>query len=89
MSWPRRILIAAAAPWLFGMDPETYLGIVLRGAATRLAAAHAALAPLITKDLIEEVAGLVPADWLGDGRPGDYVAQLAGRAPNVPGVIRR
>jgi hypothetical protein len=26
--------LAAAAPWLFGMDPETYLGIVLRGAAT-------------------------------------------------------
>jgi hypothetical protein len=24
--------LAAAAPWLFGMDPETYLGIVLRGA---------------------------------------------------------
>jgi len=26
--------LAAAAPWLFGMEPETYLGIVLRGAAT-------------------------------------------------------
>ena len=26
--------LAAAAPWLFGMNPETYLGIVLRGAAT-------------------------------------------------------
>ena len=26
--------LAAAAPWLFGMGPETYLGIVLRGAAT-------------------------------------------------------
>ena len=26
--------LAAAAPWLFGMDPETYLGIVLRRAAT-------------------------------------------------------
>jgi hypothetical protein len=26
--------LAAAAPWLFGMDAETYLGIVLRGAAT-------------------------------------------------------
>ena len=26
--------LAAAAPWLFGMDPETYLGIVLRGSAT-------------------------------------------------------
>ncbi|MDP4021809.1 cytochrome C oxidase Cbb3 [Methylobacterium sp. NEAU 140] len=26
--------LAAAAPWLFGMDPERYLGIVLRGAAT-------------------------------------------------------
>jgi hypothetical protein len=24
--------LAAAAPWLFGLDPETYLGIVLRGA---------------------------------------------------------
>jgi len=24
--------LAAAAPWLFGLDPETYLGILLRGA---------------------------------------------------------
>ncbi len=24
--------LAAASPWLFGLDPETYLGIVLRGA---------------------------------------------------------
>jgi hypothetical protein len=62
---------------------------VLGGAATRLAAAHAALAPLITRDLLAEVTGLVPGDWLGDGRPGDYVAHLADRTPEVPGVIRR
>jgi hypothetical protein len=62
---------------------------VLRGAATRLPAAHAALAPLVTEDLLIEVIGLVPGEWLGDGRPGGYLEQLLDRAPTVPGVIRR
>ena len=62
---------------------------VLCVAATRLPAAHAALAPLITEDLLTEVIGLVPGDWLGDGRPDGYVGQLLDRAPAVPEVIRR
>ena len=61
---------------------------VLRAAATRLPAAHAALAPLITADLLAEVTGLVPVDWLGDGQPDGYVEQLLDRVPVVPEVIR-
>jgi len=62
---------------------------VLRGAATRLPAAHAALAPMITEDLLMEVIELVPGDWLGDGQPAGYIEQLLDRAPMVPEVIRR
>jgi hypothetical protein len=62
---------------------------VLRGAATRLDEAHRALAPRITTGLLEEVVGLVPPDWLGDGRPGDYVSHLLQRAPQVLEVIKR
>jgi hypothetical protein len=60
---------------------------VLRGAATRLAEAHAALAPAITGDLLREVTDLVPADWFGGGTPEDYVGHLLERAPHVPEVI--
>ena len=42
---------------------------VLRSAATRVAAAHEVLAPQITEALLEDVVGLVPPDWFGDGRP--------------------
>jgi HipA-like kinase len=61
---------------------------VLRGAATRLPAAHQALAPEITPGLLGEVLALVPGEWLGDGRPADYVAHLTERAPRVLEVIR-
>jgi len=62
---------------------------VLRPAATRLPAAHAALAPMITEDLLMEVIELVLGDWLGDGQPDGYIEQLLDRAPMVPEVIRR
>ncbi len=61
---------------------------VLRGAATRLAQAHDELAPRITRKLLEEVTGLVPAGWLGDGSPGAYVEHLLARSALLPGVIR-
>ena len=61
---------------------------VLRPAATRLDAAHAELAPRITKDRLEEVTALVPPDWFGDGTPEAYVSLLLDRAPLVPEVIR-
>jgi hypothetical protein len=60
---------------------------VLRPAATDIAAAHAELAPRIGRDLLDEVTGLVPPDWYGDGAPGDYVSLLLDRAPQVPEVI--
>ncbi|WP_370079769.1 HipA family kinase [Streptacidiphilus sp. MAP12-16] len=53
-----------------------------------LGAADAALAPLVTEELLREVVGLVPDEWL-EGEPGfespeqlrdAYVAHLAGRA---------
>jgi hypothetical protein len=62
---------------------------VLSETAKGLGAAHEALAPRITKNLLEEVTGLVPGDWLGDGRREAYVTHLLDRAPNVPAVIRR
>jgi hypothetical protein len=61
---------------------------VLRRAATRLPAAHQALAPRITPALLEEVLDLVPAAWFGDGRPADYATHLLERAPRVLEVIR-
>jgi hypothetical protein len=61
---------------------------VLRRAATRLAEAHEALAPKITEALLEEITGLVPPEWLGDGRPEAYVAYLKERSALVPEVIR-
>jgi hypothetical protein len=61
---------------------------VLRRAATDLAGAHQALAPRITPALLDEVLALVPAGWLGDGRPADYAAHLLERAPRVLEVIR-
>lgn len=61
---------------------------VLRRAATQLAAAHEALAPQITAALLDEVLAMVPAEWFGDGRPGDYAAHLLERTPRVLEVIR-
>jgi hypothetical protein len=61
---------------------------VLRHAATGIGAAHAELAPQISRELLEEVTALVPPEWFGDGVPGAYVTQLLDRAPRVPEVIR-
>ena len=47
------------------------------------------LAPLVTRSVLEEVTGLVPVEWLGEGRPEDYVGYLLGRAPKVPEVTGR
>jgi hypothetical protein len=76
-NWP------AASP----LKPFDARDHVLRGPAKRLSAAHEALAPQITRDVLEEVIALVPSNWLGDGRPEAYVAHLLDRAPRVPEVI--
>jgi hypothetical protein len=61
---------------------------VLRDRATALGAAHAALAPRITADLLTEVTALVPPDWFGDRGADAYAEHLLQRAPIVPEVIR-
>jgi len=61
---------------------------VLRDRATRLAEAHAALAPQVTASLLREVTALVPPEWFGDRGPDAYTEHLALRAPIVPEVIR-
>jgi hypothetical protein len=61
---------------------------VLRSAATRVAAAHEVLAPQITEALLEDVVGLVPPDWFGDGRPEAYVSHLMERSARVLEVIQ-
>jgi hypothetical protein len=60
---------------------------VLRAAATQVAAANEELAPRITAGLLEEILGLVPADWLGEGRPDAYVTHLLERCERMPEVI--
>jgi hypothetical protein len=61
---------------------------VLRDRATVLGAAHAALAPRITADLLAEVTALVPTEWFGDRGADAYAEHLLQRAPIVPEVIR-
>jgi HipA-like kinase len=61
---------------------------VLRDRATALGAAHAALAPLVTEDLLAEVTALVPPEWFGERGADAYVEHLLQRAPTVPEVIR-
>ena len=75
---------AAARP-LAPFDAKDH---VLRRAAADVAGAHRALAPQITPALLDEVLGLVPDGWFGDGQPGDYAAHLLERAPRVLEVIR-
>ena len=58
---------------------------MLRPAATRLDQAHQVLAPRITEDLLDEVVGLVPADWLGDSRPRTRAASADARAARAGG----
>jgi hypothetical protein len=61
---------------------------VLLERATGLAAAHDALAPLLTEGLLTEVTGLVPPQWFSERGAPAYVAHLLERAPLVPAVIR-
>ena len=61
---------------------------VLRDRATDLGAAHAALAPQVTADLLAEVTTLVPPGWFGDRGADAYAEHLLQRAPIVPEVIR-
>jgi hypothetical protein len=66
---------------------------VLKKGVAGLAAAHAALAPLVTDGVLEEVAELVPPQWFGDGAEvshagRDYVRYLSQRVAFMPGVIR-
>ena len=72
-------------------DPKRPFGAaehVLRDRATALGAAHAALAPRITADLLAEVTALVPPEWFGDRDADAYAEHLLQRAPIVPEVIR-
>jgi len=61
---------------------------VLRDRATFIGAAHAALAPRVTEDLLTGVTALVPPEWFGDRGADAYVEHLLQRAPVVPEVIR-
>ena len=61
---------------------------VLRDRATGLAAAHEALVPQLTEDLLAEVTALVPAGWFGERGAAAYVSHLLARARLVPEVIR-
>ena len=61
---------------------------VLRDRATKLAEAHAELAPRITEALLKEVTALVPGEWFGGRGASAYVEHLLARAPIVSEVIR-
>jgi hypothetical protein len=61
---------------------------VVKDRATRLAAAHAKLSPLVTPALLAAVTGSVPQEWFGERGAGAYTEQLLTRAPLVPEVIR-
>jgi hypothetical protein len=50
-----------------------------------LGEAHAKLAPLVTREVVEEAVRLVPYEWLSGA---DYVTYLQRRAAVVPEVIR-
>ena len=50
--------------------------------------AHAALAPLVTEQVLEGIVKDVPAQWFGEFTAADYVAYLRRRAAVVPEVIR-
>jgi hypothetical protein len=62
---------------------------VLLGQATRLAEAHAKLAPLVTESLLAEVVADVPPDWFGERGADAYVGYLSRRVPLVAEAIRR
>jgi hypothetical protein len=57
---------------------------VLIGCAPDGAGADAALAPLVTRDLLTAVVADVPPDWLGDAAPDAYVDRLLDRIEARP-----
>jgi HipA-like protein len=61
---------------------------VLRSRATRIAEAHAALAPLVTETVLEASVKAVPDNWFGEYGGEAYVTYLLRRVPQLPGVIR-
>ena len=75
-------------PTARAMAPFDARDHVLRQAATKVAAAHELMAPQITDELLEEVTGLVPPDWFGDGRPEAYVSHLKERSARVLEVVQ-
>lgn len=85
-SWPSRPPDAGR----FAEQPFDPSGHVLAAVAAPLAEAHERLAPLVTADLVREVVGLVPHDWLEttaslpdpDAVRAAYVEHLTGRLAN-------
>jgi hypothetical protein len=72
------------APERFAAQPYDASDHVLRGYRGHLPAVDAELAPRVTRDLLAEVVGLVPDDWLpGPAAPDDqreaYVEHLLAR----------
>ena len=61
---------------------------VLHERATKLADAHARLAPKVTESLLTEVVADVPAEWFGERGAGAYVSYLARRVSLVLEAIR-
>jgi HipA-like kinase len=88
--WHRKLWLIDHGAALYrqhaGLDPakgrEPFAQIrehVLLGAAGSIAEADAELAPRVTRELLADVIGEVPGDWLGDASADDYVAYLAAR----------
>jgi hypothetical protein len=61
---------------------------VVKDRATKLAQAHAKLAPLVTPQLLAQVTAGVPEQWWGERGADAYIEQLVKRVPVVPEVIR-
>jgi hypothetical protein len=61
---------------------------VLKNGEAGLAQAHAELAPRVTRGVLEDVTGSVPAQWFGEGTAEDYVSYLSRRLTVMPGVVR-
>ena len=61
---------------------------VLNKGAAGLEQAHAALAPLVTRSVLEDVVQCVPAEWFAEGTAEDYVSYLSRRLAVMPEVIR-
>jgi hypothetical protein len=61
---------------------------VLKQGAAGLEQAHEALAPLVTRAVLEEVVQCVLPEWFGEVTARDYVDYLGQRLAVMPGVIR-